>query len=223
MSATATSTPPPAAPKVSGGKGGRTRFSFPVVLLIIAGALLALSAVRAITGAQDVTSAGQISAALAMAVPIGLAGLGGLWSERAGCGQHRPRRHDDPRHLLRCLGRPGRPTRGSASWPESWAACSAVCCTPSPPSPSASTTSSPVSPSTSWPSGSRRTWPSCGSTPATRPRRAAAPSSRHRPTASRRSRCPASRTGCIHWRSTTGSSSRTSRASSADSSPTSRC
>ncbi|MFF1836837.1 ABC transporter permease [Streptomyces sp. NPDC058231] len=84
MTATATSTPPPAAPRVSGGKGGRTRLSFPVVLLIVAGALLALSAVRAITGAQDVTSAGQISAALAMAVPIGLAGLGGLWAERAG-------------------------------------------------------------------------------------------------------------------------------------------
>ncbi|MGC4949852.1 ABC transporter permease [Streptomyces sp. DT224] len=84
MTATATSTPPPAAPKVSGGKSGRSRLSFPVILLIIAGVLLALSAVRAITGAQDVTSAGQISAALAMAVPIGLAGLGGLWSERAG-------------------------------------------------------------------------------------------------------------------------------------------
>ncbi|MGW2088782.1 ABC transporter permease [Streptomyces sp. NPDC001880] len=84
MSATATSTPPPAAPKVSGGKGGRTRLSFPTVLLIIAGVMLALSAVRAITGAEDVTSAGQISAALAMAVPIGLAGLGGLWAERAG-------------------------------------------------------------------------------------------------------------------------------------------
>lgn len=84
MSATATSTPPPAARKVSGGKRGRTRLSLPVVLLIIAGVLLALSAVRAITGAQDVTSAGQISAALAMAVPIGLAGLGGLWAERAG-------------------------------------------------------------------------------------------------------------------------------------------
>ncbi|MFI5631032.1 ABC transporter permease [Streptomyces sp. NPDC051664] len=83
MTATATSTTPPAAPKVSGGSG-RTRLSFPVVLLIVAGALLALSAVRAITGAQDVTSAGQISAALAMAVPIGLAGLGGLWAERAG-------------------------------------------------------------------------------------------------------------------------------------------
>ncbi|MFD4141503.1 ABC transporter permease [Streptomyces sp. NBC_00390] len=84
MTATATSTPPPAAPKVSGGKGGRTRLSFPVILLIIAGALVALSAVRAITGAEDLTSAGQINAALSMAVPIGLAGLGGLWAERAG-------------------------------------------------------------------------------------------------------------------------------------------
>ncbi|MEU9982821.1 ABC transporter permease [Streptomyces sp. NPDC050856] len=84
MTATATSTPPPAAPKVTGGKGGRTRLSLPVVLLIVAGALLVLSAVRAVTGAQDITSAGQISAALSMAVPIGLAGLGGLWAERAG-------------------------------------------------------------------------------------------------------------------------------------------
>jgi ABC-type uncharacterized transport system permease subunit len=83
VTATATSTPPPAS-AASGGKGGRTRLSLPVILLIVAGALLALSAVRAVTGAQDVTSAGQISAALAMAVPIGLAGLGGLWSERAG-------------------------------------------------------------------------------------------------------------------------------------------
>ncbi|MFI9214105.1 MULTISPECIES: ABC transporter permease [unclassified Streptomyces] len=84
MSATATSTPPPAAPKVAGGKGGRTRLSLPVILLIVAGALIALSAVRVITGAQDLTSAGQVGAALSLAVPIGLAGLGGLWSERAG-------------------------------------------------------------------------------------------------------------------------------------------
>lgn len=84
MTATATSTPPPAAPKAARGKGGRTRLSLPVILLIIAGALLALSAVRAITGAQDLTSAGQISAALSLAVPIGMAGLGGLWAERAG-------------------------------------------------------------------------------------------------------------------------------------------
>jgi simple sugar transport system permease protein len=84
VTATATSTPPPAAPKVSGGKGGRARLSLPWILLIVAGGLIALSAVRAITGAQDLTSAGQISAALSLAVPIGLAGLGGLWSERAG-------------------------------------------------------------------------------------------------------------------------------------------
>ncbi|WP_329621567.1 ABC transporter permease [Streptomyces sp. NBC_01255] len=84
MSATATSTPPPAAPKAAGGKGGRTRLTLPWILLIVAGGLVALSAVRVITGAQDLTSAGQISAALSLAVPIGLAGLGGLWAERAG-------------------------------------------------------------------------------------------------------------------------------------------
>ncbi|MEU6947000.1 ABC transporter permease [Streptomyces sp. NPDC046316] len=84
MTATATSTPPPAAPKAAGGKGGRTRLSLPWILLIVAGGLIALSAVRAITGAQDLTSAGQIGAALSLAVPIGLAGLGGLWAERAG-------------------------------------------------------------------------------------------------------------------------------------------
>ncbi|MGW7434823.1 ABC transporter permease [Streptomyces sp. NPDC054849] len=84
MTVTANSTPPPAAPKVAGGKGGRTRLSLPWILLIVAGGLIALSAVRALTGAQDLTSAGQISAALSLAVPIGLAGLGGLWAERAG-------------------------------------------------------------------------------------------------------------------------------------------
>ncbi|MFJ6695905.1 ABC transporter permease [Streptomyces sp. NPDC091272] len=79
---TATST---RAPKKQGTGGAvRSRLSFPMVLLIIAGALVALSAVRAITGAQDITAAGQIGAALSMAVPIGLAGLGGLWAERAG-------------------------------------------------------------------------------------------------------------------------------------------
>ncbi len=43
-----------------------------------------LSVVRAISGANDLTSAGAISAALLLAVPIAMAGLGGLWSERAG-------------------------------------------------------------------------------------------------------------------------------------------
>ncbi|WP_329175344.1 ABC transporter permease [Streptomyces sp. NBC_01477] len=84
MTATATQTPPPAAPRTGGGRGGRHRLSVPVVLLIVAAALIVISAVRAIAGADDVTSSGQIAGALTGAVPIALAGLGGLWSERAG-------------------------------------------------------------------------------------------------------------------------------------------
>jgi simple sugar transport system permease protein len=53
-------------------------------LLVIAGGLVALAAVRAVTGATDLTSSGAVRAALQSAVPIGLAGLGGLWAERAG-------------------------------------------------------------------------------------------------------------------------------------------
>ena len=37
-----------------------------------------------VTGANDITSSATSRAALLLAVPIGLAGLGGLWSERAG-------------------------------------------------------------------------------------------------------------------------------------------
>ncbi|MFH8768043.1 ABC transporter permease [Streptomyces sp. NPDC017958] len=65
------------------GKGGR-RMSLPVLLLVIAGVLVLTSIVRIITGADGITSVGQMSAALQLAVPIGLAGLGGLWAERAG-------------------------------------------------------------------------------------------------------------------------------------------
>ncbi|MFI2372939.1 ABC transporter permease [Streptomyces sp. NPDC018833] len=64
--------------------GGRRRLSLPVILLIIAAGLALFSLVRVISGADDLTSVGQISGALQLAVPIGLAGLGGLWAERAG-------------------------------------------------------------------------------------------------------------------------------------------
>ena len=84
MTATATQTPPPAAPRLDNGRSGRIKLTWPVILLIIAGALIAVSAVRVITGADDITSDGQIAGALSGAVPIGLAGLAGLWSERAG-------------------------------------------------------------------------------------------------------------------------------------------
>jgi simple sugar transport system permease protein len=46
--------------------------------------LLLLSVVRLITGVDNLTSAGTVAAALGLAVPIGMAGLGGLWSERSG-------------------------------------------------------------------------------------------------------------------------------------------
>lgn len=62
----------------------RRKLSLPVVLLIVAGVLVLASAVRLITGADDITSVGQVSGALELAIPIGLAGLGGLWAERAG-------------------------------------------------------------------------------------------------------------------------------------------
>ncbi|MEI7697359.1 MAG: ABC transporter permease [Actinomycetes bacterium] len=43
-----------------------------------------LSVIRMITGASDLTSVGTASAALLLSVPIALAGLGGLFSERSG-------------------------------------------------------------------------------------------------------------------------------------------
>lgn len=64
-------------------KTGR-RLSLPVLMLIIAGALALTSIVRLITGADGITNVSQMSTALQLAVPIGLAGLGGLWAERAG-------------------------------------------------------------------------------------------------------------------------------------------
>ncbi len=53
-------------------------------LLLAAVGLFAISLTRVISGADDMSSSGAISSALALAAPIALAGLGGLWSERAG-------------------------------------------------------------------------------------------------------------------------------------------
>src|SRR5690606_38716235 len=60
------------------------RLSLPVLMLVIAGALALASIVRLITGANGITNVSQMSTALELAVPIGLAGLGGLWAERSG-------------------------------------------------------------------------------------------------------------------------------------------
>ncbi|WP_371481125.1 ABC transporter permease [Kitasatospora sp. NBC_00315] len=74
-----------ARPKTPGSAPAKKRkLSLPVVLLLIAGTLVLFSAVGMATGNHSLTSSGQITAALGAAVPIGMAGLGGLWSERAG-------------------------------------------------------------------------------------------------------------------------------------------
>nr|WSZ98014.1 ABC transporter permease [Streptomyces sp. NBC_00857] len=82
---TTTKTSTVSATSAAPAKGpGRRTLSLPVILLIIAGALGLVSLVRLISGANDLTSVGQVSGALELAIPIGLAGLGGLWAERAG-------------------------------------------------------------------------------------------------------------------------------------------
>jgi len=52
--------------------------------LVWLGALLVFSVVRIITNADDLTSSGTISSTMRVATPILLAGLAGLWAERAG-------------------------------------------------------------------------------------------------------------------------------------------
>ena len=55
---------------------------FWIVMAIVV--FLLVSGVRVLTGAHDVDSSGALRAAITGAIPIALAGLGGLWSERAG-------------------------------------------------------------------------------------------------------------------------------------------
>ena len=64
----------------------RRTFSFTGwrLALLISGLIAVLSFVRIVTGAQQIDSAGTIAAAIGFAIPIGMAGLGGLWSERSG-------------------------------------------------------------------------------------------------------------------------------------------
>ncbi|MER7946094.1 ABC transporter permease [Streptomyces sp. NPDC096079] len=73
-----------AKPSAAPMKPARRKLTWPWILLIVAAGLVLFSLVRVISGANDLTSVGQVSGALQLAVPIGMAGLGGLWSERAG-------------------------------------------------------------------------------------------------------------------------------------------
>jgi general nucleoside transport system permease protein len=68
------------APRTGGLRASRGRRA----LTIGFGVFAALIALRLITGETDITSSGTMSATLGLAVPIGMAAMGGLWSERSG-------------------------------------------------------------------------------------------------------------------------------------------
>lgn len=51
---------------------------------MIAAMIVVVSTVRVFTSAHDIDSSGALTAAIGLAMPLALAGLGGLWSERAG-------------------------------------------------------------------------------------------------------------------------------------------
>ncbi|MDQ1644822.1 MAG: ral nucleoside transport system permease protein, partial [Cryptosporangiaceae bacterium] len=70
----------PAAPPVRAPWRGRVRRALIWAALVF----VTLAVVRQVTGANALTSAGTVNDAIGLAVPIGLAGLGGLFSERAG-------------------------------------------------------------------------------------------------------------------------------------------
>jgi ABC-type uncharacterized transport system permease subunit len=83
-STSTTAGPPPPDGPVRGVARRMPKAGLPRILLAVSGLIIVLSVVAAVTGADDLTSSGTIGAALALAVPIGMAGLGGLWAERAG-------------------------------------------------------------------------------------------------------------------------------------------
>jgi len=54
------------------------------ITIMIAGLFFVLSLVESLTGASDISSPGTSGATLRFAIPLLMAGLGGLWAERAG-------------------------------------------------------------------------------------------------------------------------------------------
>src|SRR6187549_3456302 len=70
--------------KVIRGAVRKPRLNPARVVLIAVATVFLIAVLRVVTGADDLASSGALAAAIGLAVPIGMAGLGGLWSERAG-------------------------------------------------------------------------------------------------------------------------------------------
>jgi ABC-type uncharacterized transport system permease subunit len=77
-------TPVPEIHEMPAARAERRRLSRWWIVAGLAGVVLVLSLLTTITGADDLTDHGTIAATLIATVPIMLAALGGLWSERAG-------------------------------------------------------------------------------------------------------------------------------------------
>jgi general nucleoside transport system permease protein len=78
MSMVVSTAPPPVeAPAESRSRHRRTA-------LYLVGGFVLLCAVRQISGADELTSSGTLGVALVATMPIAMAGLGGIWCERAG-------------------------------------------------------------------------------------------------------------------------------------------
>jgi len=74
-----------ATPSVAGLRGGRRpRLTTRAAIGFAAGLVVLLALIRWLADAPGLTSAGTVASALGAAVPIGMAGLGALWAERAG-------------------------------------------------------------------------------------------------------------------------------------------
>lgn len=76
---------PPEGPEARTVAGAKPLLSGPARLVVYAvGAIAILSLARAITDVNQLTGAGMFRSALLLSMPVALAGLGGLWAERAG-------------------------------------------------------------------------------------------------------------------------------------------
>ena len=80
MSQTATTT---ASPGAAPQEPRTARFTYFWVLLVL-GVIVSVSAVRLITGQDQIDSSGSLRAAILATCPILMAAMGGLWSERSG-------------------------------------------------------------------------------------------------------------------------------------------